>query len=175
MASPTNKINYYAALYDWIALAMLEHVRTRFTDPTNTTILDVGAGWGKYGILFGDYQIDACEIWPPNATDEMTKHYRRVYLSDICNLKFDRYNIIIFGDVFEHIEREKAKTLLKRIYNRCDDLYVIVPYNYVQGEVDGNPFEEHKQSDLTPQLMATEYPELRLLVGDDKRGIYVKA
>ena len=176
MSTPKNLGSYYDALYDWAGIQIFNLVRNRFS-PHTTEILDVGAGWGKYKILFPDYaKMDACEIWSPYIEDnELRSLYRKVFNEDICDLKFDHYDVIIMGDVFEHIERPRAKALLEKIYYQCKEMYVVVPFEYEQGPEDGNPYEEHKQADLTPELMAKEYPLLDLLCEDSGKGIYIKA
>ena len=145
----------YPALYDQAGVEVFYDVRKSFNQ--GATILDVGAGWGKYQKLFPDFVVDACEIWPPYK-EELKKNYRKVFIKDVCDLKFGFYDIIIMGDVFEHIEVERAKKLLEYIYHRCQQLYVVVPFLYEQGEVGGNPYEIHLQDDLTPSVMAKRYP-----------------
>lgn len=140
-------------------------------------ILDVGAGWGKYGLLLRpDYIVDACEIWEPYVEPNYLKLiYRNVYVSDICDLTFDHYDAIIFGDVFEHIERAKAQAMLDIVRAKCTEVYVVVPYLYPQGPFDGNPYEEHLQDDLTPEIMMTSYPMLRLHSEGEGKGLYLLA
>lgn len=174
MATPENDRAKYAGLYDWAGIQIFNLVRERF-HPDLTQILDVGAGWGKYKLLLPDYaQMDACEIWVPYIhQNNLESLYREVFPIDICNLGFNFYDVIIMGDVFEHIERQQAKDLLKTMRDKSTEVYIIVPYEYEQGEEDGNPYEEHKQADLTPELMKIEYPELDLLTDNGNKGIYI--
>lgn len=161
------------AMYDWAGLTIQADVKKRFK-PTSK-ILDVGAGWGKYRVLLQEYPMDACEIWQPYIEKEkLSTVYDKVFESDICEFEFKHYDVIIFGDVFEHIERRRAKELLDRIWDKCDELYIAVPYLYHQHAVDGNPYEEHKQADLTHELILREFPQLKLLAKTEERGIYVK-
>ena len=101
--------------------------------------------------------------------------YRNVYQQDICLYakEFEFYDAIIMGDVFEHIEFNKAKEFLKDIRGKCTEVYIVVPYLYPQGEVGGNPFETHQQDDLTPENMSKRYPELQLVDSDGAKGLYV--
>lgn len=173
MASPLED-NRYEALYDWAGIQMFNLVRERFA-PKETTILDVGAGWGKYRLLFPDYIMDACEVWKPYIKEErLEEKYREVFAMDICDLGVDWYDAIIMGDVLEHIEVERAQYLINYLFYRCEEMYIIVPYQYPQGEVDGNHFEIHHQDDLTPEIMTKRYPELQLLADNGNKGIYVK-
>lgn len=140
----------------------------------DSTILDVGAGWGKYRKLLPDYPMDACEIWEPYVKEEeLKKLYDKVFVKDICDLKFKWYDIIIMGDVLEHIEEEHAVRLIKYMYSRCKQIVAVIPYMYPQGEVDHNPYEIHHQDKLTDSRI-TELYNLRLLAGDDVKGVYIK-
>ena len=164
----------YAAMYDWAGIQIFNLVRQNYA-PERTTILDVGAGWGKYHFLLPDYTMDACEVWKPYIIQEnLESLYREVFNTDICDLDVEFYDVIIMGDVLEHIETGRAQDLIKRLYWRCDEMYVVVPYRYPQGEVHGNHFEIHHQDDLTPEIMGERYPELQLIADDEQKGIYVK-
>lgn len=161
------------AMNDWAGLTVQSLVRGRF-NPKKTKILDVGAGWGKYKLLLPEYKMDACEIWEPYVSQEnLSSLYDTVFISDICDLVIDHYDAIIFGDVFEHIDKDDASDLLARIRDLSEEVYIVVPYLYHQGVVDDNPYEVHLQPDLTPHVMKQRYPELRLVVNDgDLKGLY---
>ena len=48
-----------------------------------------------------------------------------------------------------------------------------VPYNYIQGEWEGNVYETHLQPDLTKENMVERYPHLKYLMGDEGYGYYI--
>lgn len=173
MGTPLNKDD---AMNDWGGVLVQSLVRGRF-DPKQTTILDVGAGWGKYKLLLPEYTMDACEVWEPYITENnLHKLYRQVFNSNICDLIVEDYDAIIMGDVFEHIDKEDAYQLLERLKEFSTEIFIVVPYQYPQDEVDGNPFEVHLQADLTPFEMLVRYPQLELVIDDDtpgcKKGLY---
>lgn len=164
----------YAAMYDWAGLQIFNLVRDRFR-PGKHTILDIGAGWGKYHFLLPDYTMDAIEIWEPNVKNEKLNNlYRHVFIEDMRNWTPGFYNVIIMGDVLEHISRSDAQALMEKLLPWCDEIYVVVPFRYPQHEVDGNPYEEHLQPDLTPKIMENEYPMLDCVALSDEKGIYIK-
>lgn len=175
MSSPKNLLNRYNAMYDWAGRTISHKLRYKF--PASTSVLlDVGAGWGKYRELFPDYIMDACEIWTPYITEEMLRtRYRHVHHGDICSYakEFTFYDAIIMGDVFEHLDPVVAKQLLVDIRDKCIEVYIVVPYLYPQGEVEGNPYEAHRQDDLTPEIMEERYPELQLIDSDGLKGLYI--
>ncbi|MBQ6753613.1 MAG: methyltransferase domain-containing protein [Bacteroidales bacterium] len=143
----------------------------------NEKVLDVGAGDGIYSDLLRQYfaQMDAVEIFKPNIEQyKLEERYDNVYNVDIKDFEYSFYDIIIFGDVIEHLTTEDAQKVLKKAYSKCNEMIVAVPYVYKQGVVDGNIYEIHKQDDLTPEIMKERYPFLKLLYGNDKYGYYVK-
>lgn len=156
-----------ADTYDWCGPLVAALVRADH-DPAVTQILDVGACWGKYRHLLPEYpMMDACEIWAPYVTGEhLAAGYRQVFTADICDHvngpDWLPYDVVIMGDVLEHIARERAGPMLERVLATCGDVIVVVPYLYEQGPEHGNPHQRHMQADLTPGLMASEYPRLRL-------------
>ena len=74
------------------------------------------------------------------------------------------YDLIIFGDVIEHMTVERAQTVLERAQSRCRDMIIGVPFLYPQDELYGNPWERHIQSDLTAEIFNERYPGFELLV-----------
>ena len=143
----------------------------------NSKILDVGAGSGTYFELLHEYfkDIEGVEIFRPNIEKyELENKYKKVYNVDIRDFKYDFYDIIIFGDIIEHLEIEDAKEVLKYALGRCKEAIVAVPYCYKQGIEYDNVYEIHKQDDLTPANMQERYPELELLYGNSEYGYYIR-
>ena len=136
------------------------------------TCLDVGACDGKYADLLGDWlEMDGVEIFEPNIrTHNLEQKYRTVFNRDIADLKYNYYDLIIFGDVIEHMEVEKAQKVLEYAKPRCRQMIVAVPYRYPQGEIYGNPYERHIQDDLTPEIFDERYPGFKMWLCS--RGIY---
>jgi hypothetical protein len=129
-------------------------------------ILDVGPGFGKYHFLLPEYTMDACEIWEPTVEkQELRSLYRHIYVQDICDLvispEWKPYRLVIMGDVFEHIERDKAKKVISTILETCGDIFIVTPYECPQGIEDHNPYQIHIQDDLTPEIMDAEFPDLK--------------
>lgn len=144
--------------------------------PNKSKILDVGPGSGTYSDLLIDssYEIDCVEIWEPYIHEfNLSSKYKNVYISNILEFDMSEYDYIILGDVLEHIDVLSAKNLLNKINSLGKYCMVAVPYLYEQGEYEGNKYEEHKQPDLTPEIMTSRFPELHLLYGDDSYGYYI--
>ena len=127
-------------------------------------ILDVGACDGKWRRLLPEYQnMDAVEAFAPHC-EKIAGMYRTVYNADATRFVYSQYDLIIFGDVIEHMSVPDAQKVLQYARPRCRDLIVGVPYLYPQAAFGGNPWEEHKQPDLTAEIFAERYPELEVLV-----------
>ena len=141
-----------------------------------STCLDVGACDGKWGKLLNDFLImDTVEIYGPNITrHNLESIYRKVFNDDIRNFKFNRYDLIIFGDVLEHMHVEDAQKVLEYAWPRCRDLLVAVPYQWVNRSHYGNPWEVHIQDDLTPENVLERYPKLKPLFTFERYGYYTK-
>ena len=156
-----------------IALWILDHV------PDGGTVLDVGACdgvWAKFLLsLDPDIIIDGVEAYELNVImHSLHRFYRNVYTMDIDDYRYAHYDMIIFGDVIEHMTVEKAQRVLKYAWDRCDDMIIGVPYMYPQDELYGNPYEVHKQPDLTPEIFDERYPGFELIKGSYFYGYYHK-
>jgi len=140
---------------------------------SDAAILDVGAGYGKWGRLLKPThsKIDALEVFPHNVLKYDLFHvYRRVHIDDVRRFKIEAYEFVILGDLLEHLPVPDAQFVLAR----CRRALVQVPFLYKQGELDGNPYEVHVQDDLTAALVAERYPSLMPLAVNEKVGVYVK-
>ena len=82
-------------------------IRGRFED--GATCLDVGACDGNWWNRVGGFMtMDAVEIWQPNVErHQLEQKYRRVWCMDVAELEYEYYDLIIFGDVIEHMDVER--------------------------------------------------------------------
>jgi hypothetical protein len=134
--------------------------------PKNTRILDVGPGAGVYADVLKEleYNIDCLEIWSPYVSQfNLEEKYNKVIIGDIRYFDFSGYEYIIMGDVLEHLSYDDAKIIIDKIEANNIRCLIAVPYNYIQGEYDGNKFETHLQPDLTPENVLIRYPNLKPL------------
>ena len=152
-------------------------------------ILDIGAGDGKWSYVLGDYfkNIDAIEIFEEyKERYNLEEKYKKVFIGDFTEFDFDYYDVLILGDVFEHITEQAAKEWLNKVKRKCKDIIVVVPFEYEQNW-DGkyeNKWGHHHQPNLNVQSMRESYPELTLYEWVDKPdsigkgkgfGMYVKS
>ncbi len=96
------------------------------------SVLDVGAGFGKYGMIFREHldirkgrldrdkwlvQIDAVE--PSNVTLLSKAPYDNIYLEPIQDLltSLGEYDLIIIADVLEYMEKSIGLEVLLNLYH----------------------------------------------------------
>lgn len=130
------------------------------------TILDVGAGSGTYADLLKNngcmITIDAVEVWEPYIKEfNLNKKYRKVYQTDIRD--FDRYNhdLVIFGDILEHMSIEDALEVWNTASKYCSFAVISIPIiHYHQHAINGNPYEEHVKEDWSHQEVLETFPNI---------------
>lgn len=131
---------------DWIVKKILS-VRPE-------TVLDVGAGAGRYAELLGQHTtIDAIEVWEPYIKEyNLERKYRSVFHVDARAFAFDiaHYDVVIFGDVIEHMtEAEAVKMWTKAAKGNKYGVISLPVVHWPQGEEFGNPYEVHVEDDYS--------------------------
>jgi hypothetical protein len=155
----------------------IEYLKSKF--PQTAKVLDIGVGCGIYQLLLCDYftYIDGVEAHYPIIKEfKLRDRYRKVFCCDIIDFRFKKgeYDILIMGDVLEHIPLFIAQDVVSMFSNRCEEMIVAVPYLLPQPEEGKNKFAKHEQDDLTPEVMLERYPELKPMFTNERMGVYVK-
>lgn len=128
-------------------------------------ILDIGVGRGTYGLLFKDETgyditgIDAIDYrYKFPYLEEVYTNYYKMDMRETDKIKeLGQFDVIILGDVLEHISVEEAQRVIECYKTQCKSLIVAVPYEYPQ-IVKSNPYENHIQDDLTHEIFNQRYP-----------------
>ena len=132
-------------------------------------VLDVGAGSGTYFNLVGQHfkTMDACEVYGPSILKyKLHDKYRNVFHQSVTDFgSFQNYDLVIMGDVLEHLSVSDAQAILSRI--PCA-LIVAVPFEHPQSSIAGNKAERHLQPDLTPELFDQRYPGFTCIYMKDR-------
>ncbi len=160
--------------YDYFKIEVGKHLIKSF--PPSTRILDVGAGSGKYGAMlrFWFNDIDALEIFEPYIEQfKLNEIYNNVHIGNIIDFDISIYDYIIMGDIVEHLSVEDAHDLLTKIHLANKKCLVAIPYTMEQGEVNGNIYETHLQSDLTHNVFLFRYPMMKELYRNHEYGYYI--
>lgn len=132
---------------DWI----LDHVRA--LDPPPATVLDVGPGAGAYARLLRpllpDARLDAVEIWEPYLDRfALPSLYDAVTVGDIRSFDWpeEDYDLVVLGDVLEHLTFGDAMRVWKTARRHADHLIVSLPTSerwWHQEPENGNTHERH--------------------------------
>ncbi|MFD3568452.1 class I SAM-dependent methyltransferase [Streptomyces sp. NPDC058667] len=129
----------------------------RFARHQPDTVTDVGPGEGTYGKLFRPAHKGiwwtGIEIHKPYVAKYKLKStktrsmYDELHIEDARKSEAHLFHrdLVIFGDVLEHMPREDAVALLDKAEAAgCWHILVSLPIvEAPQGEVDGNPHEAH--------------------------------
>lgn len=122
-------------------------------------ILDMGPGKGTYYDLLGPTYYWSCvEIWHP-AVEALRGKYRYIYEMDIRDFVYkEYYDLVIFGDVLEHIPLKDAQKCVKKAKQNADSILIAFPYDLEQGAIYGNEAERHIQYNSTIEQFEKNYP-----------------
>lgn len=156
----------------WVLWALEEVIKPK-------TVLDVGAGAGKYGDLVRKYSsethIDAIEVWEPYIQKfGLKEKYDDVYVADVRTFHTFAYDLVILGDVLEHMTREEAIELWARISKEAKFAIISIPIiHYPQHEHEGNPYEVHVEEDWTHEEVLSSFPGITGYRTFDITGVYI--
>lgn len=134
----------------------------RLINPQN--ILDAGMGFGRWGILSREFlevwdddnihgkwkrTIDAIEIYKPYIKDYHRYFYSNIYNEDMLNFFYSntkKYDLIIFGDVIEHLEKNEAINIIRKALLMSDYIIINIPIGkfWEQDALDDNINQAHK-------------------------------
>jgi hypothetical protein len=118
-------------------------------------LLDVGAGAGKNGALIKqvNQNIFLEGIEPTQEYIDkynLNTYYNKLYQKDLQTFAKDhstnKYDIVIFGDVLEHLLRSEVIDYIDYFAYRANWIIAIWPTNLPQDNVGGNHFEIHKNN-----------------------------
>jgi len=148
----------------------------RICPDRNSRILDVGPGRGIYNHLLRDVgykHFDAVEIYLPYIVHfKLNQIYHQVFHRNIVGFEYEPYDIIVMGDVLEHLKVRQAKKVIEYAQAHSKLLIVAVPYQLKQigCQLDGSG--DHKQSDLTRNVFLKRYPGFELLIDNNQLGVF---
>jgi hypothetical protein len=113
-------------------------------------VVDVGPGWGKYGLMCREYlpglkNLEAVEVLEGRLhTQDVI--YDRVYEADVRDMDSIYWNstdLVLIIDVIEHMTLEDGKKLLNNILSNGAAVIVSTPKVFEEQHDDHNPHEEH--------------------------------
>jgi hypothetical protein len=93
---------------------------------------------------------------------------------DAADVPVDGYDLVIMGDVLEHMTVEAAQLFLSRCEAAHAAVLVLVPFLYEQDACWDNEHERHLQPDLTDAVFNERYPGFTALRVNGEFGLYFK-
>ena len=128
------------------------------------SVLDVGCGFGMWGFLCRMYldagaervlpkdwqvRVDGIEYFEPYILDHQRSLYDHITIGDIRDLapKVGEYDLIIAGDVIEHLDKDDGKRVIAQLYAKARRALLInIPLGlgWDHPEAHGNPGELHR-------------------------------
>lgn len=138
------------------------------------SILDVGVGFGRWGILAHEFldvwydrdspkewqiRVEGIEVFKEAISSYHYSFYNKIYFGDAFAIlpKLKPFDLVILGDVLEHFTPQKAEMVLNqsKVIGKFVMLIIPLGYNWHQDVKYGNPFEAHK-SIWTDSQFATQ-------------------
>jgi hypothetical protein len=128
------------------------------------SVLDVGSGFGKYGVLCREYlelwdgrqeykfirRIDGVEVFENYITPLHKFIYNNIYTENIIDLvkRLDfTYDLVLLIDVLEHFSKEEGIWLLNNLLSKNKGILICTPKKpSAQKDAFDNIFETHKSS-----------------------------
>lgn len=134
---------------------LLTPVATEILNLQPLSVLDVGIGNGKWGVLAREYtdiwvkrshnavRIDGIEIFEKYRNINW-RNYNNVFIGNVKDIlaTLPNYDLIIFLEVLEHLEKSEALKLLDLCKSKCK-LLIFSYTNSPQGPAFGNVNETH--------------------------------
>lgn len=126
-----------------------KHIARQWIDDLEPkTVLDIGAGVGTYSIMC--YQPGqhwtALEVFEPYVTMfNLHGKYDEVWIEDARKTTYKHFDLIIAGDMIEHMPKKDSQKLIKKLLKNCKNLLICFPILHHEqhaGE-EGNDFETH--------------------------------
>lgn len=126
-------------------------------------VLDIGVGYGRWGMITREF----CDVWYGRVTqkewavyvagiegykDNIARYhadfYNDIHIGDARKLIYTLekpWNVIIFGDVLEHFERQTAEEILTWSLEHSDYALINIPLGaeWPQTDLYSNPYEKH--------------------------------
>jgi hypothetical protein len=143
-------------------------------------VLDVGPGDGTYSKLFKENNIfldtlDGVEIWEPYVERYSLKNlYTNIFVEDIRSWNNFDYDLVIFGDVLEHMSKQDAISVWSKTSKLAKYAIISIPIvHYPQDECEGNPYEAHVKDDWTVQEVLDTFTNIVNYFESGILGIFI--
>jgi phospholipid N-methyltransferase len=116
------------------------------------SILDIGAGAGKYGRIAKEVAPQCHTVAVEMDTEWVNSFGLRSFYNEVFNEPAEKFvyehldsnfDIAIFGDVIEHMKKSVGLDLLNALSYNSKNIFVLFPYDFRQGAYRGHQSERH--------------------------------
>ena len=152
--------------------------KIREIDPK--TVLDCGAGAGTYLDLIKanlGYQtiVVGVEAWYPYIIKyDLEDRYDILYPIDIRDMASFQYDLVILGDILEHMSEDDAVLLWNRISEEAKYALISIPIiHYEQGAINDNPYEVHVEEDWTTEKVLQKFSNIVEYKEFSQTGVFI--
>lgn len=152
--------------------------KIREIDPK--TVLDCGAGAGTYLDLIKanlGYQtiVVGVEAWYPYIIKyDLEDRYDILYPIDIRDMASFQYDLVILGDILEHMPENDAVLLWNRISEEAKYALISIPIiHYEQGAINDNPYEVHVEEDWTTEKVLQKFSNIVEYKEFSQTGVFI--
>lgn len=147
-------------------------------------ILDVGCGSGTYPILLKETfpvlrncEWFGIEAWATYIDEfDLNQKYDQLFNEDARTFdwsKITNIDLVIFGDVLEHMSKEEAQSLVTSALENSKYVIISIPIKHMpQGAEHGNPFEVHVKDNWTHDEVLSSFPNIKKSLPVKKIGVY---
>lgn len=142
------------------------------------TVLDVGAGMGNYSYELAKSgwsgNITALEIWEPYIEGfNLKEKYDSVISLDVRDNTNYKYDLVIFGDILEHMSKEDAVKVWENAAKQAKYAVIAIPtIHYPQGVHNHNPYEEHVKDDWSVQEVLDTFTNITDYWNGEETGAF---
>ena len=144
------------------------------------TVLDVGTGMGDYlelikTYLSSDIAVDGVEVWEPYVKEyALEKRYDKLFIQDVREMVEFSYDLVILGDVLEHMPEDDAVKLWEAISKQAKHALISIPIgHHPQGAWGGNPYEVHHEEDWSTERVLEAFPGIIEHKEFDITGVFI--
>ena len=141
-------------------------------------VLDIGPGVGTYAKLLAGPQVaslTAIEIFAPYVTTyRLADYYDEVIVGDARTTPFPDTDIVILGDVAEHMSEQDALALWAKSAEAARrSVYLSIPIvHYPQGHIEGNGHETHVVDDWNHERVLAAFAGIGASWRGTEVGVY---
>jgi methyltransferase family protein len=137
------------------------------------SLLDIGTGFGKYGLLCREYlelwdgrenyyqflrRIDGVEAFGKYITPLHQFVYNNIYVKDVLDLVEEHdysYDLVLLVDVLEHFDKLQGKVLLSKLLAKNKGIFISTPKNpSKQKNAFNNIYERHRSRWTRKELLS---------------------